>query len=122
VTGVEATAQRVQLDDPPDAEELVSRAMGVAPYPLEARVRLPLGPEEAERVMPRSSGVHQADGDGTIVTFGGPDATQMTRYLAGLGVAAEVLGPPELREALRAHAAALASANGETSSHLEVSR
>jgi predicted DNA-binding transcriptional regulator YafY len=116
VTGVEATVQRVQLEDPPDAEELVSRAMGIGPYPLEAQVRLPLGPEDAERVMPRSAGVHEPDGEGTIVTFGGPDATQMARYLAGLGVAVEVLGPPELRAALRAHAVALASANQETSS------
>ncbi|MPY95511.1 MAG: WYL domain-containing protein [Acidimicrobiia bacterium] len=109
---VHVTKQRVEIQDPPDAAELVARGMGLGPYAARARVRLPVGPAEATRLIPRTAGVHEPDGEGaTIVTLGGPDLDQMARWLGSLGTPVEVLDPPELREAVHARAHALAQAN-----------
>jgi predicted DNA-binding transcriptional regulator YafY len=89
--------------------------MALGPYPLQARIRLALGAAAALDVIPRTVGVHTADGpDATIVELGGGDVAGMTRYLAGLGVPLEVLAPPELRDALRAYGEALAARNAHT--------
>jgi predicted DNA-binding transcriptional regulator YafY len=86
--------------------------MAVAPYPLLARVRLPLPAGEALAVVPRTVGVHRPDGpDATVVEIGGGHVDGMVRYLAGLGVALEVLGPPELRDAFSRYAERLAAVN-----------
>jgi predicted DNA-binding transcriptional regulator YafY len=112
VTAGDAGGGRADLSDPPDPVALVARGMALGPYPLQARVRLPLGAAAALDVIPRTVGVHTADGpDATIVELGGGDVAGMTRYLAGLGVALEVLAPPELREAVRAYGQALAARN-----------
>lgn len=112
VTRASPTGRRVELGEPPDPVALVSRALAVGPYPLVARVRLPLGADAAAALVPRTVGTHTPDGpEATIVEVGGGDATGMVRYLAGLGVPVEVLAPAELRAALAAHGAALAAAN-----------
>jgi predicted DNA-binding transcriptional regulator YafY len=112
VTAATPAGGRADLSDPPDPVALVARGMALGPYPLQARVRLPLGAAAALDVIPRTVGVHTADGpDATIVELGGGDVAGMTRYLAGLGVALEVLAPPELREAVRAYGQALAARN-----------
>lgn len=75
-------------------------------------MRLPLPVEAALAVVPRTVGVHRPDGpDATVVEIGGGDLDGMVRYLAGLAVPLEVLGPPELRAAVTVHAEALAAAN-----------
>ena len=112
VTAATPAGGRADLSDPPDPVALVARGMALGPYPLQARVRLALGAAAALDVIPRTVGVHTADGpDATIVDLGGGDVAGMTRYLAGLGVALEVLAPPELREAVRAYGQALAARN-----------
>jgi predicted DNA-binding transcriptional regulator YafY len=112
VTAATPAGGRADLSDPPDPVALVARGMALGPYPLQARLRLPLGAAAALDVIPRTVGVHTADGpDATIVELGGGDVAGMTRYLAGLGVALEVLAPPELREAVRAYGQALAARN-----------
>jgi len=109
---VALTGIRVELDDPPDALRLVSEAMGLAPYPVKARVRLPLSVEDAAQVVPRTVGVLNADGDAaTIVELGGPHLAGMVGFLAALPFPCEVLAPEELRAALRAHGERLARAN-----------
>jgi predicted DNA-binding transcriptional regulator YafY len=86
--------------------------MALGPDPMRARVRLALGAAAALDAIPRTVGVHTADGpDATIVELGGGDVAGMTRYLAGLGVPLEVLAPAELREAVRAYGDALAARN-----------
>jgi predicted DNA-binding transcriptional regulator YafY len=95
----------------PDPVALVGRAMAVGPYPLTARLRLPVAAAEALAVVPRSVGVHTPDGDHTIVEVGGRPLDGMAGYVLGLAVPAEVLGPPELRRAVRARAAAVVAAN-----------
>lgn len=109
---VHVTRQPVAITDPPDPVELVARGMGVDPYAVQARLRVPLGAEAAQQVIPRTVGFHQPDGPAaTIVTAGGPDVVRMARWIASLGPAIEVLDPPELRAELRAHLAGLAAAN-----------
>ncbi|HEX6238352.1 MAG TPA: YafY family protein [Acidimicrobiales bacterium] len=112
VTSASSTGVRAELADPPDPVDLVARGMAVGPYPLVARVRLPLGEAEALAVVPRTVGVHQPEGPGaTVVEIGGGHIGGMVRYLAGLGTPLEVLDPPELRSALAAHAERLSAAN-----------
>ncbi len=109
---VTLSGNRVELGDPPDALRLVSEAMGLAPYAVKARVRLALSVEEAAKVVPRTVGVLSADGEAaTIVELGGPHLAGMVGYLAALSVPCEVLGPDELRTALRAHGEHLAQVN-----------
>lgn len=112
ISTVTPAGARVEIDDPPDPVALVARGMAVAPYPLLARVRLPLPAGEALAVVPRTVGVHRPDGpDATVVEIGGGHVDGMVRYLAGLGVALEVLGPPELRDAFSRYAERLAAVN-----------
>ena len=114
VTAATPAGGRADLSDPPDPVALVARGMALGPYPLQARVRLALGAAAALDVIPRTVGVHTADGpDATIVDLGGGDVAGMTRYLAGLGVPLEVLAPPELREAVHAYGEALAARNAQ---------
>jgi hypothetical protein len=103
---------RADLSDPPDPLALVARGMALGPYPLQARVRLALGAAEALDVIPRTVGMHTADGpDATVVELGGSDVAGMVCYLAGLGVPLEILAPAELREAFRAYGQAVAALN-----------
>jgi predicted DNA-binding transcriptional regulator YafY len=112
VTTAVVAGGRADLSDPPDPLALVARGMALGPYPLQARVRLALGAAEALDVIPRTVGMHTADGpDATVVELGGGDVAGMVRYLAGLGVPLEVLAPAELREAFRAYGQAVATVN-----------
>jgi predicted DNA-binding transcriptional regulator YafY len=112
VEGVRTTGELVVLDDRPDPAALVAQGMAVGPYRLVARVRLAMPAAEALDLIPRTVGVHRADGpDATVVDVGGSDAAGMVRYLAGLAVPLEVLDPPEVRRGLRDHALRLAQAN-----------
>jgi predicted DNA-binding transcriptional regulator YafY len=112
VTAAGPTGARVEIVDPPDPVALVARGLAVGPYPVVARVRLPLPAEAALAAIPRTVGVHEPDGpDATIVEVGGGDVAGMVRFLAGLAVPVEVLAPPEVRAGLRARAAQLLSDN-----------
>ncbi len=112
MTEVRPTRRPVEIVDPPDAVELVQRGTGVAPYPVQARLRLAVGADEAARVVPRTVGVHEADGpEATVVELGAGSVAGLAGWVAGLGVEVEVLGPPALREAVAAHGRRLADAN-----------
>ena len=96
----------------PDPLAMVSRGLATGPWTVVARLRMPVPPDEARAVLPRTVATHTPDGaGGTIVEFGSNDLAGMARQVAALGVAAEVLSPPELREAVAAHARALAELN-----------
>ncbi|GHE15760.1 helix-turn-helix transcriptional regulator [Streptomyces alanosinicus] len=107
------TGRPVDLTDPPDPAQLVSRNIANGPYPLSATVRLPLPLREALRLVPATIGTHRADGpDATLVDIGGPDPDGLARYLLGLGTPLHVLEPDAVRQALARRARELAEANG----------
>nr|WP_219944679.1 WYL domain-containing protein [Iamia sp. SCSIO 61187] len=90
----------------------MQRANAVAPYAVQATVRLAVPLAHAQTLITRTTGVHRPDGpDATIVELGGSSLPHMAAWLAGLGVPVEVLEPPALGAALRAHAETLLAAN-----------
>ena len=112
IDGVDVTRQRVEIVDPPDPVALVAEGIGARVDPISARVRLPVPLAESYALIPAGAGPHEADGpEATLVTVDGAGLGQLTRWLSALGVAVEVLDPPELRDAVLAGAAALLAAN-----------
>ncbi|MDY7099992.1 MAG: YafY family protein [Actinomycetota bacterium] len=113
VDAVRATGHLVGLVDPPEPVAFVRQGITTGPYALVATVRIPRPLAEAIEIVPRSVGRHEPDGDdATIVEIGGAHPEGMATYLASLAVPLEVLDPPEVRAALRAHAAELVGLNG----------
>ncbi|MDN3265008.1 YafY family protein [Streptomyces sp. CSDS2] len=101
VEHVNPTGQQVEITDPPDAAQLVSHNTANGPYPLSARIRLPLPLREAQRLVPPTIGTHQPDGpEATVVDIGGPDPDGLARYLLGLATPLQILSPDSVREAL----------------------
>lgn len=112
ITELGSTRHPVEIVDPPDPVELVQRANAVAPYTVQATVRLAVPLATAQGLVARTVGVHTADGpDATLVEVGGSSIGGMARYLVGLGVPFTVVSPPELREEVLALATALVEAN-----------
>ncbi|ANH92774.1 helix-turn-helix transcriptional regulator [Streptomyces sp. NPDC058319] len=114
VERLQPTGQPVELTDPPDPAQLVSRSTANGPYPLTATVRLPLPLEQALRLVPATVGTHRPDGPGaTVVEIGGPDPDGLAGYLLGLAVPLRVLDPDSVREALVRRARELLAAQPE---------
>ncbi|MEV6053142.1 YafY family protein [Streptomyces sp. NPDC052107] len=106
------TGRPVDLTDPPDPAQLVSRNIANGPYPLSATIRLPLPMREALRLIPATVGTHRPDGpDATLVEVGGPDPDGLARYLLTLGSPLRVLEPDAVRQALARRARELAEEN-----------
>jgi predicted DNA-binding transcriptional regulator YafY len=101
---------------PPDPVAMVTEGVTARSYPYRARIRIPLPVEQAVRVVPRTLAVIEEgeDANSTIVELGSTGMYRMVGYLAGLYPPCEVLGPPELRDTLRAHAEAVAQANASS--------
>jgi predicted DNA-binding transcriptional regulator YafY len=104
------TGHGTSFVDPPDAVEFVQRAITTAPYRHQARVELhaPLA-EIARRVPPSVGMLESTDRDTTVLTTGADDLDLLVVHLGLLGVAFEVLEPPELRERVAVVAARLAA-------------
>jgi predicted DNA-binding transcriptional regulator YafY len=108
----QSTGHPVDLTDPPDPAQLVSRNIANGPYPLSATIRLPLPLREALRLIPATVGTHRPDGpEATLVDVGGPDPDGLARYLFGLGTPLRVLTPDAVRQALLRRARELADDN-----------
>ena len=91
----------MEITDPPDPAQLVSRNTANGPYPLSATIRLPLPLDRALRIVPPTVGTHRAEGpDATVIDIGGPDPDGLARYLLGLATPLRVLGPDSVRQAL----------------------
>ncbi|MFI0978162.1 helix-turn-helix transcriptional regulator [Streptomyces sp. NPDC021093] len=113
VDRLQPTGLPVELVDPPDPAQLVSRSVATGPYPLSATVRLPLSMEQALRLIPSTVGSHRSEGpDVTIVDVGGPDADGLARYLLGLATPLRVLAPEAVRQALLRRTRELFESNG----------
>jgi predicted DNA-binding transcriptional regulator YafY len=109
----ESVGTRFEHTDPPDPVAMVTEGITVRNFPYRARIRIPLPIERATKMVPRTSAVIEEgeDPNSTIVELGSTGLHRMVGYLVGLYPPCEVLDPPELRNALRAHAEAVAKAN-----------
>jgi predicted DNA-binding transcriptional regulator YafY len=113
ITDAEATGHRFVLDSPPDPVAQVAEGMAVAPYAVQARVRLHASLADAERMVPASVGRLADEGDehSTMLTIGGNDLAWLTMVLLSLRCEFEVVEPPELRSAVRKRAKQVARSN-----------
>jgi predicted DNA-binding transcriptional regulator YafY len=108
ISDARGTGVPFERTNPPDAAALVARGLAIGAHPIQARVRLDVGAEEAARAVGRTVGViESSDGSSTIVVIGG-DVDWIAEYVAGLPCHFEVLEPPEVRARVRALGARLA--------------
>ncbi|WP_413106168.1 helix-turn-helix transcriptional regulator [Streptomyces sp. Inha503] len=113
VVEMHRTGRQVQLDDPPDAAQLVARTVTDG-SPLYATVRVSLPLEDAIRAVPAAEGAHRPDGsDATIVEIRGADAESIADRLLRLAVPLRVLSPDSVRAAVRRRAMTLAEDNAD---------
>ena len=99
VTAPTLTGHRVTIVDPPDARALVSEGTTIAPYRIEARVRIEVPPDLATRVVPPTLGVVEAiDERSSLLRTGSDELDALAFHVLGLPCRFEVLAPPELRD------------------------
>jgi len=97
---VTPTTWRFRPRDHPDPAEYVQRSVAEAPYRYVARVRLRADADQVRQLVPPQVGRVEDDRDGwCVLVVGGEDLDWMAVHVARLGFDAEVLEPPELREA-----------------------
>ncbi|TWF80573.1 putative DNA-binding transcriptional regulator YafY [Pseudonocardia hierapolitana] len=97
---VTATTWRFRPREHPDPVSYVQRSVTAAPYRYLARVRLHARPDEVRDLVPPQVGRVEDDRDGwCVLVVGGVDLDWLAVHIARLGFEAEVLEPPELREA-----------------------
>ncbi len=125
VRDAELTGRRYELTDPPDAVTMVSNGTNLAPWSIQARLRVPFDLETARRRFPPSVGVvepdeqpddrpnHGADGTSVILRVAANELGPLVSFVAGLDCEVDVLAPPELRAAVRDHGARLAARHGD---------
>ncbi|MDQ0378381.1 helix-turn-helix transcriptional regulator [Amycolatopsis thermophila] len=114
---VAATTWRFRPREHPDPVTYVQRSVTAAPYRYLARVRLHATAGEVRDLVPPQVGRVEDDGDGwCVLTAGGDELDWLAVHVARLGFEADVLEPPELRDAaarLAQRIAAIADAPGE---------
>ena len=91
----------------------VSRAVSLAPYPVQARVLLhaPIA-QMAKRFSPAAGSLESVDAQSCLLHIGVPSLDALAGWMSALGVEFEVRDPPEAREHLREMAARLLRAAG----------
>ncbi|MFD2765383.1 helix-turn-helix transcriptional regulator [Micromonospora eburnea] len=97
----------------PDPVAYVRRSVTEAPYRYLARVRLRARPDQVRELVPPQVGHVEDDRDGwCVLVVGGENLEWLAAHVARLGFDAEVLEPPELREAAARLARRLAAMAG----------
>lgn len=98
---VEPTTWRFRLREHPDPVEYVQESVTVSPYRHLARVRLHAPVEEVRRrVPPQVARVETDAAEGCcLLIAGADDLNWLATHIALLDVEAEILEPPELRDA-----------------------
>jgi predicted DNA-binding transcriptional regulator YafY len=111
----ELTGHRYTFRDPPDPEAMVAEATHVAPWLIEARLRVDGSPDSVRRRLPPTMAVVESDpsGDGNraIVRTGANNLGPLVGFVMEMPFGVEVLAPPELRKAVRDRARQLAGFN-----------
>ncbi|GAA2451576.1 YafY family protein [Actinomadura vinacea] len=110
---VVATTWRFHAREHPDPVAYVQRSVTAAPYRYPARVRLHARPDQVRELVPPQVGRVEDDRDGwCVLVIGAEDLDWIAMHVARLGFEAEVLEPPELREAAARLARRLAALAG----------
>ncbi|GAA1558247.1 YafY family protein [Actinomadura kijaniata] len=108
-----ATTWRFRAREHPDPVAYVRRSVTEAPYRHLARIRLHAPPERVRELVPPQVGRVEDDRDGwCVLVVGGDDLDWLAVRVARLGFEAQVLEPPELREAAAGLALRLAAMTG----------
>ncbi|GES29938.1 YafY family protein [Streptomyces angustmyceticus] len=111
---VVATTWRFRPREHPDPVAYVQRSVTEAPYRYLARVRLHARPDQVRELVPPQVGrVEEARDGWCVLIAGGNDLDWLAVHVARLGFEAEVLEPPELREAAARLARRVAAMAGE---------
>jgi predicted DNA-binding transcriptional regulator YafY len=82
----------------PDPGRLVSDAITSSGYHYQAVVTFRATIEEVRRRVPPHVGAVEEGAAGAVLRIGADQAEWLTGYLIGLGLAFEVVSPPELRQ------------------------
>jgi predicted DNA-binding transcriptional regulator YafY len=110
---VTATTWHFAAREHPDPLDHVRRSVAEAPYAHLARIRVHARPDRVLDLVPPQVGRVEDGGDGwSVLTVGGDDLDRIAVHVARLGFEAEVLEPPELREAAARLARRLAALAG----------
>ncbi|GAA1753787.1 YafY family protein [Streptomonospora arabica] len=110
---VAATTWRFRAREHPDPVAYVQRSVTGAPYRYLARVRIHARADQVRALVPPQVARVDDDGDGWCLLVGGADELEsIAMHVARLGFEAEVLDPPELREAAAVLARRLAAMAG----------
>jgi predicted DNA-binding transcriptional regulator YafY len=113
---VVATTWRFRAREHPDPVAYVQRSVAEAPYRYLARVRVHAPSEQVRELVPPQVGRVEDDRDGwCVLVAGGDDLDWLAVHVARLNFTAEILEPPELREAaarLARRVAAMAVGSG----------
>lgn len=80
-----------------DPRRMVAQAISGTGYRYRAVVRFEVKAEEISKRVPPHVGAVEEDGGSTTLKIGVDDPAWLTGYLIGLGLAFEVVDPPELR-------------------------
>ncbi|QLH21376.1 YafY family protein [Streptomyces sp. Rer75] len=97
---VTATTWRFRPREHPDPVAYVQQSVTGAPYRYVARVRLHAAPARVRELVPPQVGRVEDDRDGwCVLVAGGDNLDWLAVHVARLGIEAEILDPPELREA-----------------------
>lgn len=110
---VAATTWRFRPREHPDPVAYVQRSVTEAPYRYVARVRVHAAADRVRELVPPQVGRVEDERDGRcVLVVGGDDLDWLAVHVVRLGFAAEVLEPPELRDAAARLARRLAAMAG----------
>ena len=110
---VVATTWRFRPREHPDPVAYVQRSVTEAPYRYVARVRVHAEPDLVRELVPPQVGRVEEDRDGwCLLLVGGDNLEWLAMHVARLGFEAQLLDPPELREAVGRLARRLAEMAG----------
>jgi predicted DNA-binding transcriptional regulator YafY len=105
ITAPVLTGHRHVFEDPPDPETLVTEGTMVAPWLIEARLRVDAPIEVVSRRLPPTLAVVEGDPDAdpfkAVVRTGANELGPLVSFVMGMPFRVEVLAPVELREAVR---------------------
>ncbi|WP_198042909.1 MULTISPECIES: helix-turn-helix transcriptional regulator [Actinoalloteichus] len=110
---VAGTTWRFRPREHPDPVAYVQRSVTAAPYRYVARVRVHAEPDRVRELVPPQVARVEDDRAGwCLLVVGGDDLDWLIMHVARLGFEAEILDPPELREAAALLARRIAAMTG----------